>query len=897
MRRNEVKHCNICNGEDETNPADYLSRYSPTQPLRDNDGENYMRYVTKTATPNALTLEEIRLATSRDVQLQAVMTAITTGNWSAKSLLCFKTLKDELSVHDGIVLRQHRILVPEILQNQVISNITLAHASHQGIVKTKQLICENVWFLGIDRMVEEHLKNCLPCQAAATLPNNVILFKCHHYLKAGFVLSIKEWTLTLHTQPETWNDATIACREREGRLVELTDERRRTAFNSFLSRPTWAKHIDSSVLVGLAWDSNRDSFQWIGCGEAPTELSPDDGYCGAWAKNWSQPFAVSCFDQPMKFICQAAIDRADCSIEIYHGKVPYASEEVMTMQPAGTDTLGKCYNNCKKEGYDCLAFSFSNASETDIYRGPHFVKYSRALTPFPWPCEGNDSGKADKNINIYIFYQSPLSWAEAKSKCESIGYRLAEFDSLEKQLMWTPAEIKNTYWSGFRRHGPDLFKWMRSNVVVSPAPEDETDDAGADHGSGGGSCGATVLPEMVNKMINCEKQLPFMCQEKKENVTDLLLTTQTSHPELTTSDSVATMMSPITTPSDNGDENPDAATTHESRMETGKTTQGHSFEFSEEGSVLFPAPTATTHATSEFADDGNPTNGDENNTNERAAIVTQPNVDGRTSDSSSLHFDVDETTDHLSTGDNNLQHNRDISLSNTVQTFNTETSTTDLSLEETSHKTSGIESSSLFNMIMESLTTVGTGTQENTMPSSTVDSTSFATLPEEFVSDGSGMGLLDTSTSSNTEVGTSENSPIETDVTTGACGQCITQGTVQSNTDLSPISDTSHQQSTVPVFMSTSLSNVWHSSNLAGFSLCRCSCSNITRNINMREENFTKVLDGLEEFAYNTGLATRRKESAPDSRPSSTSIGLVATLLMAAIFFTIFCSDIYHLFQ
>ncbi|GFO26907.1 transposon ty3-g Gag-Pol polyprotein [Plakobranchus ocellatus] len=45
-------------GRDEANSADYLSRHPFTQPTKDNGGENYTRYVTNTAVPNALTLEE-----------------------------------------------------------------------------------------------------------------------------------------------------------------------------------------------------------------------------------------------------------------------------------------------------------------------------------------------------------------------------------------------------------------------------------------------------------------------------------------------------------------------------------------------------------------------------------------------------------------------------------------------------------------------------------------------------------------------------------------------------------------------------------------------------------------------------------------------------------------------
>ena len=53
-------------------------------------------------------------------------------------------------------------MIPEKLRERTID---LAHASHQGIVKTKQFLRETVWFPGIDRMVERKITDCLPCQA------------------------------------------------------------------------------------------------------------------------------------------------------------------------------------------------------------------------------------------------------------------------------------------------------------------------------------------------------------------------------------------------------------------------------------------------------------------------------------------------------------------------------------------------------------------------------------------------------------------------------------------------------------------------------------------------------------------------------------------------------------
>ena len=49
----------------------------------------------------------------------------------------------------------------------------LAHSGHKGIVKAKHFLRDSVWFPGIDRMVEEAVKGCLPCQAANHDPKPV----------------------------------------------------------------------------------------------------------------------------------------------------------------------------------------------------------------------------------------------------------------------------------------------------------------------------------------------------------------------------------------------------------------------------------------------------------------------------------------------------------------------------------------------------------------------------------------------------------------------------------------------------------------------------------------------------------------------------------------------------
>ena len=58
-------------------------------------------------------------------------------------------------------------MIADSLQLQVVK---LAHSAHQGSVKTKQLLREKLWFLGIDRLVETHLKGRIPCQSVTVGP-------------------------------------------------------------------------------------------------------------------------------------------------------------------------------------------------------------------------------------------------------------------------------------------------------------------------------------------------------------------------------------------------------------------------------------------------------------------------------------------------------------------------------------------------------------------------------------------------------------------------------------------------------------------------------------------------------------------------------------------------------
>ncbi|CAB3983491.1 PREDICTED: uncharacterized protein K02A2.6-like [Paramuricea clavata] len=150
-----------------SNPADVLSR----QPLFTNYksstiAEKYVSFIQSHSVPKSLTLDEIRIATLNDPELQRVTSAVKEDRWNKTDscLSPYRNQHEQLTVSEcGVILRNAQIVIPKSLRSRVLS---IAHEGHQGIVKTKMLVRSKVWWPGIDKQVEQMVKECIPCQAA-----------------------------------------------------------------------------------------------------------------------------------------------------------------------------------------------------------------------------------------------------------------------------------------------------------------------------------------------------------------------------------------------------------------------------------------------------------------------------------------------------------------------------------------------------------------------------------------------------------------------------------------------------------------------------------------------------------------------------------------------------------
>ena len=151
-----------------TNIADALSR----MPVDSADDEfttllteESVRFVTKTAVPNALTAQQVEQASRIDPELCNIRKCLESGQLDSLPKP-FLGVRHELTYVGFVVIRGTRIVPPASLRDRILE---LAHEGHQGIVKTKERLRTKVWWPGIDRQAELKCKTCHGCQIVSQL--------------------------------------------------------------------------------------------------------------------------------------------------------------------------------------------------------------------------------------------------------------------------------------------------------------------------------------------------------------------------------------------------------------------------------------------------------------------------------------------------------------------------------------------------------------------------------------------------------------------------------------------------------------------------------------------------------------------------------------------------------
>ena len=146
--------------------ADALSRVTPCagDEIKGLDITIHEVHLNINASPTRI--QSIKQETATDDDLQQLMSVIMNG-WPDERTSCPATLieywnyRDELYVEDGMVLKGERVLIPKTLQAEVLKQL---HYAHQGIEKCRLRARGSVYWVNLNKDIEQMVKTCQQCQ-------------------------------------------------------------------------------------------------------------------------------------------------------------------------------------------------------------------------------------------------------------------------------------------------------------------------------------------------------------------------------------------------------------------------------------------------------------------------------------------------------------------------------------------------------------------------------------------------------------------------------------------------------------------------------------------------------------------------------------------------------------
>ena len=110
-------------------------------------------------------LEELRAATASDCALQKLM-QVTMKSWPAQKsgsnldVRAYYNVRHELTVQNGLVLTDCRIVVPTSLRKNIIATV---HRSHQGIQGYIRLARDAVYWPLMNQEITDYMSQCSVC--------------------------------------------------------------------------------------------------------------------------------------------------------------------------------------------------------------------------------------------------------------------------------------------------------------------------------------------------------------------------------------------------------------------------------------------------------------------------------------------------------------------------------------------------------------------------------------------------------------------------------------------------------------------------------------------------------------------------------------------------------------
>ena len=164
----------------------YVLEYRPTSKMGNADAlsrlpvekapETHENSILLIETQNLpLKAKEIGQITKKDPILAKVKEYLISNNETFidnEDCRAYKIVKEELSIEQDCILRGARVVIPAALRGRVLKEI---HEGHQGIVKCKAIARSFVWWPGIDKDIENSVKNCQECALHQNNPKPITL--------------------------------------------------------------------------------------------------------------------------------------------------------------------------------------------------------------------------------------------------------------------------------------------------------------------------------------------------------------------------------------------------------------------------------------------------------------------------------------------------------------------------------------------------------------------------------------------------------------------------------------------------------------------------------------------------------------------------------------------------
>jgi transposase InsO family protein len=168
--------------------ADALSRVSPLPPSQ-SDMEhtdlvpiNHLEEMQERGTDN---MKKLRVETALDPALQQMKLYVTQG-WPERIQGCdeavrpFWTYKEQVSLENGILYKDSRVIVPYTMRPKMLQDL---HAAHQGEEKTMSLARTYLFWNGMTGDITEMVKTCPTCQRHKPAMQKELLYP--HEVPAG----------------------------------------------------------------------------------------------------------------------------------------------------------------------------------------------------------------------------------------------------------------------------------------------------------------------------------------------------------------------------------------------------------------------------------------------------------------------------------------------------------------------------------------------------------------------------------------------------------------------------------------------------------------------------------------------------------------------------------------